>query len=490
MITDAQFQQWLLRGGLRTLLVEAKAYSGGVEVTRYFSNRAFISEPGDTPANTAYDDILISQSVKFSRALPDIMSGRTAVSWGDLQVTNENGERDSWLDDSWDGRSLRLYLGDASWQKSDFRLILDGVCADIYSPQRARLAFRIRDKSWMLNVAAQTTLIGGTGPHKDQPMPICLGKVFNGKAMLIDAATHTYAVHEGPVQAITAVREGGNATAYVADLPNGRFSLTGAPTGEITFDAQGGKLDGVYVDQAADLFRYMVLNHSQLVADDLNAVSFAAFNAACSQELGLYIGERQNLLDVLDAIIASPGGFWSLDTDGQIRLGRWIAPSGTPVIQLTADDVRPRMLSVRRRELPIATYRLGYKRNWTVQTEGLVGAVTEANRAAYGTEYLVAKGENAGLTTSFKLARSPDLVPSLLVDAAEADTEADRRQALHDVPRSTYALGAYMAPFNLNLGEIVELDHPRFGFAGGELAMVAAIEGEILKGRAALDLWR
>lgn len=489
-ITDAQFGHWLLRGGQRCLLVEAKAYSGAGEVTRYFSSRAYVSEPGDTPANTPYDDIVVSESVTFRQQLPEPMSGRTSVSWGDIQVTNENGARDAWLGDSWDGRSLRLYLGDASWRKSDFRLILDGVTADIYSPQRGRLALKIRDKSWMLNVPAQTALVGGTGPNKDQPVPIALGACFNISPVLVNAATHTYKFHEGAAQDVVAVREGGAATAFVKNLPNGEFSLTGSPTAAITCDVLGGKLAGAYITTTADLVRYLVLNHSALTADDLDSASFAAFDAACPQGVHQYVGGRENLIDVLDPIIASPGGFWGLGRNGQIQLGRWAAPSGTPAMRLTADDVRPRMVSVRGRELPIATVRLGYKRNWTLQSEGLVGSVSEADRAAYGAEYLVAKATNAGLTTAFKLARSPDLMPTLLTDATEAGAEATRRQALHDVIRSTYGIGAYMAPFKLSLGEIIELDHPRFGFAGGALAMVVGIEGEILKGRANVDLWR
>ena len=59
-ITDQQYQDWL-RGdnGLRVVLVEVEAYSGGT-VTRAMSNVPFVSEPGDAPATTIYDDIVLS----------------------------------------------------------------------------------------------------------------------------------------------------------------------------------------------------------------------------------------------------------------------------------------------------------------------------------------------------------------------------------------------------------------------------------------------
>lgn len=489
-VSAAQFEHWLLRGGQRTLLAEAKAYSGAAEVTRCFSNRAFISEPGDTPANTPYDDIVLSDTVRFAQRLSELLTGSTIPAWGDLQVTNENGDRDAWLGDSWDGRSLKLYLGDASWRKSDFRLILNGVTADIYSPQRGRLAFRMRDKTWMLNVPAQTALVGGTTANKDQVKPLGYGPHFNAEPVLDVAATHHYIVHGGAIDAVTAVRDNGAAVAYAADLAGGGFTLNAAPVGRITCDFRGAKPGGVYLVKCADIVKDLIVNHSQLTADDLDLANFTAFNATCPQSVHIYVRGRENLIDVIDELVTSVGGFWTFSRDGALQLGRIAAPAGAPVMTITADDIRPRQLSVLRRELPITVLRLGYKRNWTPQADGLAGSLTETERAAYAAEYLVSKAENAGLTTAWKLARRPDLVPTLLTDAAETDTETARRQALHDVVRTTYRAAAYMAPFKVNLGNEIRLQHPRFGFSAGQDAIVVGIEEEVLKGRATVDVWR
>ncbi len=488
-ISNAQFQEWLFRDNRRAVLVEAKAYSGGAEVTRYFSNHAFVSEPSDTPANQPYDDILISVPT-FTSKLSELFTGRSIPDWGDLVLTNENGDRDAWLADGWDGRSLKMYLGDPSWPKADFRLILDGITADIASPQRDRVSLKIRDKSWMLNIPVQATLMGGATANADQPQPLCYGQCFNVEPVLETAATHTYRVHDGAINDITDVRDNGVSVAYTKDLANGRFTLNAAPSGRVTCDAQGAKPGGTYLTKCADIVQNLLTAHSQLTTADIDAANFTAFNATCPQTLGLYVRDRQNMIDVIDQVVTSVGGFWTFSRAGLLQLGRLEATTGTAAIALTADDLRAKTLSIERRELPIATLRLGYQKNWTVQTDGLAGVVSEANRALYGAPYLVAKAANAGLFTTYKLARQPEVRETLLALAADAATEATRLQALYDTIRTTYRAPGYVAPFTMSLGNEASLTHPRFGFAAGADAIVVGFVEEVTRSRVTASLWK
>ncbi len=487
-ISNAQFQEWLFRDRQRCVLVEAKAYSGASEVTRYFSNRAFVSEPTDTPANQAYDDILISVPT-FSSKLSELFTGRSIPDWGDLIVTNENGDRDAWMADGWDGRSVKMYLGDPDWAKSDFRLILDGITADISSPQRDRISLKISDKSWMLNVPAQTTLMTGSTANLDQPQPLCYGQCFNVEPVLETAATHAYRVHDGAINDVTDVRDNGVSVAYTKDLANGRFTLNATPAGRVTADVKGAKPGGTYLTKCADIVQALVTGHSQLTSSDIDTANFTAFNTTCPQTLGLYVKDRQNLIDVIDQLVTSVGGFWTFSRAGLLQLGRLSAPTGTAVLTLTADDIRAKMLSIERREIPIATLRLGYQKNWTVQTDGLAGAVTEANRALYAAPCLVAKATDAGLFTTFKTAQQPAVMETLIALSAEASTEATRLQSLYDQVRTTYAAAGYVAPYTTSLGSEVSLTHPRFGFAAGADAIVVGFTEEVTRNRVALELW-
>lgn len=489
-ISDADYEQWLKRDyKTRCVLVEATAYSAGAPLTRYFSNKAFISLPSDIPANTPYDDVLVSIPT-FSASLSELFTGRSIPSWGDLVIKNENGLRDAWLNDAWDGWALNLFLGDVSWPRSDFRQILAGTSADIYSPERGQLALKIRDKSWALNKQVQSTLVGGATANKNRPKPLSFGQCFNVEPVLDDAATHRYLVHDGQIEDVTDVRDSGISVAYVKDLANGRFTLNAAPTGRITADVKGAKPGGVYLTKCADLVNHIVTTRSSLTAVDIDAPNFTAFNATCPQTLGRYVVDRENAIDVIDDLVTSVGGFWTFSRPGLLQLGRLEVPAGAPAIELLVDDVKIKQLSVASRQLPIATLRLGYQRNYTVQADGLAGAVTEANRALYGAPYQVSTAADPTLFTAHKLALEPDVRDTCLVAQADADTESARLQTLYGVVRTQYRAGAFMAPYKVALGQVVKLTHPRFGFSGGLLAIVATFEEQVTRNRVTAQLWR
>jgi len=490
MISDIDYVSWLKRDGVpRALLVEAVAYSGGAEVTRTFSNRVFISGPIDSPAHAAYDDIVMG-APRFAAQLSELFTGQSLPTWGDIEVTNEGGVRDSWLGDAWDGRAVRLYLGDPAWPKSDFRRVLDGTIGDIVAPARNRLALQLRDKTWVLNVPIQTALIGGATANKDQPKPLCFGQCFNVEPLLIVAATHQYQVHDGAIEAISEVRDNGVSVAYTADAASGTFTLNAAPTGRITADVKGAKPGGVYLTRCAEIINYIVTTRTTLTGDDVDGANFSAFDTACPQTLGLYLRDRENLIAALDELVSAVGGFWTFSRDGLLRVGRLDAPAGTPVLELVADDIRERQIACVARALPVQTLRLGYQRNFSPQSDGLAGAVTETNRALYSAEHQVATATNAGITTTHKLARNPDLLPSLLALAAEAVTEVARRTALYNTVRAIYEVGVWTAPLRVNLGEVVRITHPRFGFSAGALAVVVGLDEEPAQGRVTLRVWK
>lgn len=491
-ISDAEYEAWLKRANdeRRVVLVEAKAYSSGSEVTRYMATKPFTSRPTDTPANIAYDDI-IAEAPYYSAAIPEAFGGNSVSGWGDLRITNENGVRDSWLNDAWDGRALDMYLGDVSWPRNDFRKILPGVSDDIIAIDRTRLALRIRDKSWLLNVPLQTNLIGGTTANLDKLVPDCYGECFNVETPLTVAATHEYQFRDGPAEDVVDVKESGNsiAGAFAEDLSNGKFTLTAGSTGRITADVKGAKPGGVYLMKCADIVEDLVTTRTELAAADLNATSFSDFLATCPQALGIYTPTFPTVASAVDELVRSVGGFWTFDQAGQMILARFDAPSGTPEMELTADDIQLRGLSVKRRIIPRALLRLGYKRNWTVQRDGLAGGLSEADRARLGVEYQVVKAANAGVSTAHLLAKEPPLEGTLLVDAAAAQAEVDRRAALWSVIRFIYSVRCYVAPYKLRLGQVIKVYNDRFGFDAGKLVTLVGYTWFPSKKRAVLELF-
>jgi len=490
-ISDAQYEAWLKADGKRrAMLVEAKAYSGAAETTRYFAYRPFVSRPTDAPANTAYDDIVADVPV-FSARLSELFGGRAQATWGDIVVSNENGARDSWLDDGWDGRALTLLLGDPAWPRSDFRPILTGVSAGLVAQDRNRLALRVRDKSWATNVPLQKNLIGGITANKDKPIPICYGEAFNIEPALVTAATLEYQVHDSAIEDITDVRDNGLTVAYTKDLANGKFTLSAAPAGRITCDARGARPGGVYLTRAADIVQDLILTRTALTAADIDSASVTAMNATCPQKIGFFAKDFMSVGTAIDEIVTSVGGFWTDDAlSGKLVLGRFGAPAGgNPALEITADDVGLRGVRVVRQILPVKTYRLGYRHNATPQSDGLAGAVTAANRALYAAAYQTVSAVNAGVETKHLLAESPDQVGTLLANAVEAQTEVNRRATLWSVLRKIYEVPCFAAPFKVRLGQVVRVTYPRFGFAAGKLAIVIGLRAFPTRGRVVLELF-
>lgn len=184
-ISDADFLAWLARDGQpRAYLVEAGyGYLDGstlVEATRYMSLRGYISHALDTPAQTAYPDILTG--------IPTIQYSLDSRSVGEIEIANDGGVRDPWLRDFWDGRSLLLLVGDPSWPRADFRVLLSGTLAGIHGAGVDRLVLSLRDSAALLDVPVQPNLIA-SGPSKDRPIPLALGFCANVEPVWVPPAT-------------------------------------------------------------------------------------------------------------------------------------------------------------------------------------------------------------------------------------------------------------------------------------------------------------
>lgn len=487
-VSDAQYKAWLADDNKqRVLLVEAQAYSGSSVVTHYLATRPFVSLPADTPANQVYDD-LIASVPSFSRSLAEHFNGSSAQSWGDIVVRNTKGELDAWLQDGWDGRSLRLYLGGQWWARNDYRMILDGVTADITVRDATAITIKARDKQWMLNVPLQQNFIGGSSANAGKPKPICYGPCSNISPMLIDSSTHTYQVHDGPVNAISAVYSDGVSVAFTANLAAGTFTLAAGSTGRITADVQGAKPSS-YLTCAADIIKDIVLTRTGLTSVDLDASSFSAFATLCPQAICLYVADRANVGQVLDQIIGSVGGWYGFSRAGKLQLGRIDSTSGTPVLSIEVDDIEARGVTIRRRDLPLASITLGHSRNWTVQSSGLGAGVTEARRAVLAADYQSVTVTQPSVLTKFPLADKPGMAETLLASPSDATAEANRRLALRNQVRCIYSIEAFSAPYQVDLGQIVQITYPRFGMAGGVTGVVVGLTERPTKNRLQLDVY-
>lgn len=71
-------------------------------------------------------------------------------------------------------------------------------------------------------------------------------------------------------------------------------------------------------------------------------------------------------------------------------------------------------------------------------------------------------------------ATAPVLEETLIVSKADATTEAAARQALRNSPRFLASIGAFAAPYQVRVGQVITLVDDRFGFDAGKPIRVVA----------------
>ena len=193
-ISDAQFQDWLKdQTAVRCVLVEADVkLAGGGVVTRYLSNKTYVTGAGDSPANTSYSPRIVG-GIKFTRSLS--LDGQASLSFGDIELLNTDGALDAWIDDYCVNRQIRIYVGDVSWPRADFRLFFSGVMTGIDCRKRDRVNLKLSDILQRLNTPLSEDKIPLSGARADTLYPICFGEVHNITPVLIDATTNEYIVH-------------------------------------------------------------------------------------------------------------------------------------------------------------------------------------------------------------------------------------------------------------------------------------------------------
>ena len=257
------------------------------------------------------------------------------------------------------------------------------------------------------------------------------------------------------------------------------------PVGTLTADVNHGATAALR--SPAQLMQAVLLK-AGFTAADWMADDFTALDAAAAPVCGLYL-TTDTAASALDRLADSIGAFWYFDDAGRFRVQQFTAASGSAVLSLTDDDL------VEFDQLPFLqpSYRttLRYAEHVVVQTDGLVGGVTAARRAVLGRQWREVTEADTAVLTAHLLAEDTTEATAL-VNAAEATTEAARRQTLRGTMRRRYSavVARTDRTATVRLGEVVHLTSARFGCSGGVLMRVTALDTRRGAHRLRLTLYR
>lgn len=461
-------------------------------VKTYASTTGYTTAPADSPGNTHFEGRM-EVPLQFERSIvwQGGFGGQASVGFGVLELVNTDGYYDDIVNDgATDGRRILIKIGAAEYRYDQFGVIFDGTSAGMESTESS-VRVKLRDMNYLLARPIQTSVYGGTGGAdgnadiKGNPKPLCYGKCLNIAPVLVNPSTLLYQVHDGPIQAVSAVYDRGAlltaGSGYTVDLNAGTITLTAAPAGIITADVQGAKASGVYASSTASIVDLILRTRTIVTPDRIDSASISRCASDSSAEVGIYITEKVNADDVIGSLMNGIGGWWGFNRAGKLQIAVFKAPSGNAKIEANEDDIT----GIERIAMPDGIYpppwryRVGYQRNWTVQGTDLAGAVSSARRAFLIEQYRIGQAQDEVITIKHPMSREPDIIPAYFAEEAHATAEASRLLDLYGrVARAMYRVTLKTYPFQLDIGDVVALRYPRWNLREGRNFVVVAVDDD------------
>lgn len=494
-------------------LAEITAYDPGTsaEITWRFA-----SGTGYDNAGTFYAPRLENPG-SVSRAFAGGIGGRASASLGEIILTNNDGGLNALADDFFDGRTLTLKQGDSATAYASFTTILVATI-ETASFERERVSLRLRDRSVELDKPFENTkylgnnaLPAGTegtaDDLKDKLKPRLLGRIALMAPVCVNTSRLIYQVNDGAVDSIANVYDAGaylsrgadytSAADMQANTPGGgqyrclesagMFRLGAAPFGQITACVVE---KWAYLSNTAAGLVQRILTEKGYSAADWIAADFTTLDQKNAGSLGLLVGDGETTASLIDRICQSVGAWWGFDAQGKFRIARFESPSGTAAYAFTEAD----WIEIDRApesQLPLWSVTLTADINHAAQDrKSLAGVVPEDRAVWFALEAREQKVEDATVKTSRKLAdeiKHDSALNGISIAAAEAQRRLDLYKGRRDVLRLTVADPSRFTA--VDLGSVVSVTTPRFGYTSGKLFLVTSIVVDYGRNQMDFVLW-
>lgn len=468
--------------------------SSGI-ATLYFSTHGFTSKSTDTPASRYYDASL-SERVEVERRIygRDGVAGLARVEARAL-IINANGELDDLLERyALDGRAARLLLGRPKEARANFGAVASCI-VQLATVGLKALEIQLSDGLARLDVPLNATTYLGTGGLEGgadlagKPKPKGYGHVFNVSPPLVDSVKLIYQVNDGAISDVPMVYDRqvelvkgsdyASQTELEATAPaagnyrvwkgGGFFRIGSAPAGQVTADVLGDATDTGYVNKTADIVKRILLFQAVLDAAETDAASFAALNVSAPAEVGIWRGaELSTVREVVEELLAGVGAFGGFNRLGLFTVGLVAAASGAAVASFDATQIGDPIREPMPADIHPVVWRarVAWQKNYTVQSD-LAAGVTAARRAFAAQAERIAVKDDVTAKSRRPLAKEYGPHGNLYALQADANTEAQRLLDLWKADRKLYRLPLPAIALNRDLGEVVNIKHPRLGLTAG-----------------------
>lgn len=503
------------------LEIAAAVDAAGTLQTLRYATQGFNTQPSDTPASVHYKPRIDNAgSYKRSMYSSNKTSGASSVTYGVVELVNNDGGLDGLNDYGFDGRALKILAGDPQLGYASFTTVLAGTMEQVaVNYDIAQII--LKDKQLVLDRVLCVNRYGGTNSLpagvdgtaelKGKPKPRAYGGVGLGiSPEFVNTSKLIYQVNDGAVIDVQAAYDRGSALTKGADYTSqadmeanapaasgyrvwkagGMFRLGSSPLGAVTCDITASST----VKSTAQVLKQIALD-AGITSGEISSSDVTALDTLNNADVFEFVSGDDTALQVMDRIAASIGAWFGFDRLGSLRMGRLEIPSGTAAFTISntnlddggIDRVRGQDAN---KGLPSYRVTLKYAKNYTVQTNDLDGAVTDARRAVISTDFQTEKAED--LTIKNKHLTSPEIIrETRLVSQSAAATEASRLLTMYKTRRDTYTMKIRLNQATLallDIGIVVNVVVNRFGMSGGKLLRVLGIEMDLGSDTAAATL--
>jgi hypothetical protein len=450
------------------------------------------------------------------------IGGAASASFGELTLVNNDGELDYLVGYAVDGRTLIIKAGEETAAYASFTTILKAIMQQA-AHEWERVSIRLRDRIAEFSKPIQTLKYAGTNALpagiegaadlKDAPKPLFYGRVNNITPVLVNSSRLIYQVTTGALAEVVNVFDNGAYLGRGADYTSqahmeanapsagyyrvwkagGMFRLGSIPAGLIT--ATCWEYSTVEDITGAAVAKRLATGPGGVSLDDIVADDYTTLNGQNAGSVGLWVTDQMTIAEAMDRVSASLGAWWGFDRIGRFRIARFDAPAGEPVATLTEIEIlslSTEAATINGQAVPAWKITLNHDINYTMQSGGSVaGGVAADRRAWLEKASRQATDEDAAVKTPHPLAQEITY-DTLLAGQGYAQPEAARRLSLLKTQRTIYNVIAQVDAALLDaidIGEVVDVQYPRFGLNAGKLLRVIGYEPNWKNNELTLRLW-
>jgi len=418
-------------------------YLAWLKDSRYSGSRIALIEV--THGNTVYglsDYPYLAHSLTYDDLIVEpieIEESFNSVGVGDIVFLDD--KRNFWITESFTGDECKIFLGDKTWRRDKFELIVLSAIQNIERTDNNTYQINFDNTDYRLDENIASHYIN------DQLIPFALGNPFNCAPILSNYSTQEYQFNQDLVDTI-AVRDAGLTPDSVNnDYNGGKITLGKFPMGQITGDISERHQTLV---SAIDY----LLDKAGVSSNTIDLINF---NGQEEYKIGWYSKDLITYRDIITALIEPLGLSMRRNNLGEHQLIS--ANKSASILTLDVDDLFA--ISMAGFEAQKNTIELGYAKNFEVQSQGslvLVSAdgLTEENKTKYGLEYkTLSKSINNAAIGKDNLIR----IDTYLTDEDQVNQELIRLEEEYNEPKKRWNIEATIAAVVVSLGDTITVKH-------------------------------